>query len=94
MTKSNEALNQEVNQKEVPQYGLGMILLMFAWPAAWFTFLIYIAGKQFIPTGGVTPTWVLLSSIVLGTGAGTFLSSSHLRPSTFWQLPDMSFWAG
>ena len=54
---------------DIPQYKLWQILLMFAWPALWFTFLIYVVGRQFIPEGGVTPTWVLLAAIVLGTGA-------------------------
>ncbi len=54
---------------EIPQYKLWQILLMFTWPAAWFSFLIYVVGRQFIPEGGVTPTWVLLTVIVLGTGA-------------------------
>ena len=59
----------ENNPIEIPQYKLGTLLLMFAWPAAWFTFLIYIVGKQFIPAGGTTPTWLLLIITVLGTGA-------------------------
>jgi membrane protease YdiL (CAAX protease family) len=46
-----------------------MILLMFAWPAAWFTLLIYVVGRPFIPAGGTTPTWLRLLIIVLGTGA-------------------------
>jgi membrane protease YdiL (CAAX protease family) len=42
---------------------------MFAWPAAWFTLLIYVLGRPFIPAGGTTPTWLRLLVIVLGTGA-------------------------
>ena len=57
------------SQKSVPQDGIGTILLMFAWPAVWFTFLIYVVGPLFIPAGGVTPTWLRLLIIVLGTGA-------------------------
>lgn len=30
---------------------------MFAWPAVWYTLLIYVIGRQFIPEGGKTPTW-------------------------------------
>ena len=56
-------------QSEVPQYGLGMILLMFAWPAAWYTFLIYVIWKQFVPQYRTTPTWAQLAIIVLGAGA-------------------------
>ena len=53
----------------IPQFRLVTVLLMFAWPAAWFTLLIYVFGRSFIPEGGVTPTWLLLLIIVLGTGA-------------------------
>ena len=56
-------------ERVVPQLRLGAVLLMFFWPAAWFTFLIYVLGRPFVPPGGRTPTWVLLLSIVLGTGA-------------------------
>ncbi len=56
-------------QVEPPQFKLGTILLMFAWPAAWYTFLIYVIGRQFIPAGGTTPTWLLLLVTVLGSGA-------------------------
>lgn len=54
---------------EVPQLGLLMTLFMFAWPAAWYLFLIYVVMQPFVPAGGVTPTWAFLTVIVLGTGA-------------------------
>ena len=54
---------------DVPQYKLWQILFMFSWPAAWFSFLIYIVGRQFIPEGGVVPTWGLMAVTILGTGA-------------------------
>jgi hypothetical protein len=57
------------DQMSVPQFRLGVILIMFAWLAVWFTFLIYGIGGLFIPEAGQTPTWFLLSVIVLGTGA-------------------------
>ncbi|MCB0029022.1 MAG: hypothetical protein KDE28_14005, partial [Anaerolineales bacterium] len=84
---------------DIPQYGLWQILFMFAWPAAWFSFLIYIVGRQFIPEGGVTPTWVLLAVIVLGPGAelavalallkreGYTLNLAALRERIRWQWP-------
>lgn len=56
-------------ESAIPQYKLWQILLMFTWPALWFAFLIYVVGKQFVPVGGVTPTWVLMAVIALGTGA-------------------------
>lgn len=84
---------------EIPQYKLWQILLMFTWPAAWFSFLIYVVGRQFIPEGGVTPTWVLITVIVLGTGAelvagllllrreGYSLNIAALRDRINWKWP-------
>jgi membrane protease YdiL (CAAX protease family) len=84
---------------KIPQYKLGTILLMFAWPAIWFTFLIYVIGKQFIPTDGTTPTWLLMTITVLGTGAelvaglvllrreGYKLSINALRDRIHWRWP-------
>ncbi len=89
----------ENNPNEIPQYKLGTILLMFAWPAVWFTFLIYVVGRQFIPAGDTTPTWVLMAIIVLGTGAelvaglvllrreGYRLSTRALRDRIRWRWP-------
>ena len=54
---------------DVPQFGFGRILLMFAWPAVWYTLLIYVFGRLFIPDGSTTPTWYLLLAIALGSGA-------------------------
>lgn len=31
--------------------------------------MIYVVGKQFIPAGGTTPTWLLLTITIVGTGA-------------------------
>jgi membrane protease YdiL (CAAX protease family) len=62
-------LSQDINQDQVPQDGVATIVLMFAWPAAWFTLLIYVVGRQFVPLGGTTPTWLQLLIVVLGTGA-------------------------
>jgi membrane protease YdiL (CAAX protease family) len=69
MAALTDALGQKPAQVEVPQYGLGAILLMFAWPAVWFTLLIYVIGRPFVPEGGATPTWFLLLVIVLGNSA-------------------------
>ena len=62
-----------------PQDGLGTIIWMFTWPAIWFTFLIYIVGKQFTPAGGTTPTWLLLAITALGTGAELVAGLALLR---------------
>jgi membrane protease YdiL (CAAX protease family) len=90
---------QENFKGEITQYNLWQILLMFVWPALWFTFLIYVVGKQFVPAGGVTPTWVLLAVIVLGTGAemvvglillkreGYALTLDALRERIRWSWP-------
>jgi membrane protease YdiL (CAAX protease family) len=56
-------------QAVVSQPGIGTILLLFAWPAIWYTLLIYVFGRLFIPAGGTTPTWFMLLVIVLGAGA-------------------------
>ena len=64
---------------KVPQDGPGRLLLMFAWPAAWFGILIYVLGRQFIPEGGTTPTWVLLAVTALGTGAELVVGLVLLR---------------
>jgi len=69
MATSTDTLSQDIDRDKVPQYGVGTIVLMFAWPAVWFTLLIYVVGRQFIPVGGTTPTWLQLLIIVLGTGA-------------------------
>jgi len=72
---------------------------MFAWPALWFTFLIYVVGRQFIPAGGTTPTWLKMAILVLGTGAelvaglallrreGYRLTVSTLRERIRWRWP-------
>jgi membrane protease YdiL (CAAX protease family) len=98
MKDTNERISRNKNG-DIPQYKFWQILLMFTWPAAWFTFLIYVVGRQFIPEGGVTPTWVLQSVIVLGTGAelvagllllrreGYSLTISALRDRIHWKWP-------
>ena len=81
---------------EVPQFKLGQIIFMFAWPATWFTFLIYIVGRQFISEGGTTPTWLLLTITALGTGAelvaGLILLRREGYKLTFSDLRDRIRW--
>ena len=72
MSTSKNSHDRTLKPLDIPQDSLGKIILMFAWPAAWFTVLIYGIGRQFIPDGGSTPTWMLLLVIVLGTGAELF----------------------
>jgi len=95
----NTSNKQIIDQNRVPQYGMGTILLMFTWPAVWFTLLIYGIGRQFISENGTTPTWVLLLITVLGTGAelvaglvllhreGYNLTISALRDRIRWRWP-------
>jgi membrane protease YdiL (CAAX protease family) len=98
MAAIKEGISENLDH-DIPQYTLWQILLMFAWPAVWFSFLIYVVGRPFIPEGGVTPTWVLLAVIVLGTGAelaaglvllrreGYALTFAALRDRIRWQWP-------
>jgi membrane protease YdiL (CAAX protease family) len=65
---SNNAWDQ-ADGRRIPQLKLGTILFMFAWPAAWFTLLIYGLAANFVRGSGNTPTWLFLGIIVLGTGA-------------------------
>lgn len=86
-------------EKKIPQYKLGKILFMFAWPAVWYYFLIYVVARQFIPEGGITPTWGVLSIMVLGSGAemvaglvllrreGYALKIDALRDRIRWRWP-------
>jgi membrane protease YdiL (CAAX protease family) len=55
--------------REVPQLGLWGTLGMFLWPAAWYTFVIYVIGRALSPSADSTPTWLVLGAIVLGSGA-------------------------
>lgn len=90
---------KERSPTTIPQYKLGTIILMFIWPALWYSFLIYVVGRQFIPTGGTVPTWLLLTIIVLGSGAelvaglvllrreGYRLTINALRNRIRWRWP-------
>ena len=55
----------------IPQYNLLIIVFMFAWPAAFYMFLIYaIAPIFYTPVPGESlPTWIFLGVIALGGGA-------------------------
>ncbi len=69
MSTSTLELGRSPARVELPQFGFGTIVWMFAWPAAWYTLLIYGFGRLLIPEGGTTPTWFLLLVMVLGSGA-------------------------
>ena len=55
--------------KEIPQYNLPQILFMYAWPIAWFMFLIYVVGPYFVTPDGTFPLWAENLIGLLGNGA-------------------------
>lgn len=65
--------------REVPQLSLWRTLGMFLWPAAWYTFVIYVIGRALSPSPDSTPTWVLLGAIALGSGAELLVGLWLLR---------------
>ena len=84
---------------DVPQLKLGAILLMFAWPAVWYTLLIYVLIQPLVRSADAVATWLQLLIIVLGTGAeglagllllrreGYPLRLRALRERIRWQWP-------
>ena len=85
---SAESMPQDIERDRIPQDSLGTIILMFAWPAVWFTLLIYVVGRQFIPAGDTTPTWVRLLVIVLGTGAELIAGLALLHREGYGLTPE------
>jgi membrane protease YdiL (CAAX protease family) len=79
MTKNTSTTQPSV----IPQLGLGKILLLFAWPAAWYTLLIYGIAHPLFGAGGTTPTWVLLAVTALGGGAELAVALLLLRREGF-----------
>jgi membrane protease YdiL (CAAX protease family) len=69
MATSTFELRRSPARVDISQLGVGAIVLMFAWPAIWYTLLIYVLGRPFIPDGGTTPTWLRMLILILGTGA-------------------------
>lgn len=99
MAKPAERTAQGYERAEIPQFNLATILLMFAWPAAWYMLLIYGLARPFIRQGEPIPTWLFLLVIVLGAGAegmvglfllrreGYRLSLDALRDRIRWRWP-------
>lgn len=54
---------------DVPQLSVWGILGMFAWPAIWYSLLIYVFGPMFLTAEGSASTWFVLVVFVLGGGA-------------------------
>jgi hypothetical protein len=71
MTTSDDVQRTDSKADElvIPQYGLLKILLMYAWPVAWFMFLIYVLGPTFVRQDGTYPLWGHNLIGVLGNGA-------------------------
>jgi membrane protease YdiL (CAAX protease family) len=100
MTTATAAMESSRDEGGIPQYRLPMILFMFAWPLAWFSFLIYVIGPMLLRPDGSIPTWVVLMISFLGNGAelavalivlrreGYRLTLKALRERINWRLPD------
>jgi hypothetical protein len=76
------SLVQRNDQAGTPQYGLLMILFMFAWPAAWFMFLIWVLSPLLfgIPAPGeFLSTWVFFGIATLGNAAELIVALVVLR---------------
>lgn len=58
MTTRDDAqrTSPKADEPVIPQYGLPKILLMYAWPVVWFTFLIYVVGPTFVRLVGRSMT--------------------------------------
>ena len=70
MTMNGEPFNKSNSDElAIPQFSLPKILLMYAWPVAWFMFLIYVVGPAFVRPDGTYPLWAYNLIGVLGNGA-------------------------
>lgn len=99
MATRTDPVSQVREMMTIPQFNLATSLLLFAWPAAWYTLLIYGLVHLFVPPGEVAPTWLFLLIIVLGSGAegaaglillrreGFPLTLVALRKRIRWQWP-------
>jgi len=65
--------------KEIPQFSLPQVLLMYAWPIAWFMFLIYAVGPMFVSSDGTFPLWAENLIGLLGNGAEIIVAIIILR---------------
>ena len=84
MSTKNDVINMnsETNEPDIPQYSLPMILFMFAWPAAWFMFLIWVVRPLFFGTpdaGEFLPTYLFFGIATLGNAAELIVALVVLR---------------
>ena len=63
----------------IPQYSLSKILFMYAWPLAWFAFLIYVIAPLFLRPDGTLPLWGNNLVNFLGHGAELIVALIILR---------------
>jgi uncharacterized protein len=80
MAKNNQnAANPQDTVLKIPQYSLSQIVFMYAWPAAWFMFLIYVVAPQFALPDGTLPTWAVDLTNLFGHGAELLVALIILR---------------
>jgi hypothetical protein len=76
------SLVQRNDQAGILQYRLLMILFMFAWPAAWFMFLIWVLSPLLFGTpapGEFLNKWVFFGISTLGNAAELIVALIVLR---------------
>ena len=76
------SLAERNDQAGVPQYRLPMILFMFAWPAAWFMFLIWVVTPVLFGTparGEFLSTWLFIGIATVGNAAELLVALLVLR---------------
>jgi membrane protease YdiL (CAAX protease family) len=74
----------------IPQYRLPMILFMFAWPAAWFVFLIWVVRPLLFGTpapGEFLSTWLVFGIATVGNAAELVVALVVLRREGYTLTP-------
>jgi membrane protease YdiL (CAAX protease family) len=66
-------------KEQLPQLSLTKTIIMFLWPALWYTLLIYVVARPFVPKDSVISTWLFLLIVVLGTGAEMLVAIIMLK---------------
>ena len=81
MTTTENTLDTTPKADElvIPQYNLLKIVLMYAWPLAWFAFLIYVIAPLFLRPDGTLPLWGNNLVNFLGHGAELIVALIILR---------------
>jgi membrane protease YdiL (CAAX protease family) len=72
-------VQQENGTASIPQYSLGKIILLFAWPALWFMVLAYGLGPLFAPANKPVPSPIFFAVAFLGNGAELIVALILLR---------------